>query len=196
MRLAALLLCAGLAACTSVVVPEPLGDTPVTAQSEQWNGLWLGNGDGVLYVVVVNEIGGQLEVGLIGEEKSGKEESKLQFNRFDVFLRKAGDTLLASVRPSDASGRARRDFEGYAFFAFRKNGDEVIFWLPDHKCVETQVKKGILSGTVVTEGSGMFQGKTITLEPLSTVSALSRTSNDCSIFPWREPVVIRRMTRR
>lgn len=179
-RLAALICSFALGACTYVTVPAPLGDIPAPIEPKEWNGHWVLGRDVVGHVIVTDPERGALELSWIRETKPDFARPRAALVRGQVVLRRVGDVLIASLR--------LRDEERYLFFALAKDGDRATLWLPDHECIEMQLKTGVLSGGKLSEG----HATELALLGLDPARAVSREPGACHIFAWDKPQVARR----
>lgn len=126
-----------LGGCSAVYAPAAPGDRAYATPAADWNGTWV-NKDGPVSVRVVDAGAGHLRVAWL-EWKGDQPALNIQ----DVFMRSDGRHLLAAVKVTRDNDKAR-----WVWALVRRNGRQLVGWLPDSTRFKTLVEAGKLPGRV------------------------------------------------
>jgi hypothetical protein len=145
-RLVALgLLLLVLPACNAVYMDEPIGETPLVLDPEEWEGDWLIDDD-VIRVDVLDAENGILRAAGIEE----REDEKLEIEAVTIHFRDGGDWILASVELED-DGETR-----FVWGVVQRNGEQILALDPDIAKFRALVGDGTLPGHV--DGEDVYLG--------------------------------------
>jgi hypothetical protein len=134
-----------LHACSVVYVLEPVGETPLVLDPEDWEGAWLLDDD-VARIDVLDSENGILRIAGLEEDSDGE----LEIEAFTVHLREGGDWIFASVEVEDDEER------GYLWGVVRHNGGQILALTPDIEKFRALVESGLLPGRL--DGDNVFLG--------------------------------------
>ena len=166
-----------LAGCSAVYTVQPMGEKPCKTQTQDWEGTWI-HKEGSVTVRVMDGENGWLRIGWI--EREGEDlASEVQ----DVQLWEAGSWTFANVK-SDSAGEP-----AYLWAGIRRDGNQVIVWLPDEKKFKVLVEEGKLPGRIEPGGDVILDR----LEPqhLSMITE----EREGVLLVWGEPTAFLRLTR-
>lgn len=134
-----------LPACSPVYVDEPIGETPLVLDPEDWEGTWMVEDDAILVDVLDSE-SGILRISGIEKKKDGE----LEVEAFTIHLRESGDWILASLE-DDYEGEPR-----YLWGAIRRRGEQILQLDPDRTKFRALVEAGTLPGRL--DGEDVYLG--------------------------------------
>lgn len=173
----ALALSALLSSCSAVMSVEPIGEEPLYAASDAWEGTWADE-DNVMTVKVLDESGGKLRLASVQDR-----ENTLVLETVDVYLRKSGDWIFASLRDDDAGKEGH-----YLWARIKKEENTILAWLPDPEQFKLSIEKGELPGEIDEES--VVLGK---LEERQY--EFIKSGKRGIFFEWDEPLVYFRLLR-
>jgi hypothetical protein len=164
-----------LTGCTGVYSPQPFGDKPHALTAADWDGTWA-TCDSAMLVRVTDSAAGKLQY-----SETKVEKGAFVTKTTDIFVRESGDWLFASIADESTHDR-------YEWARIRRDGDQVIVWVPDKDAFRALVQSGKLKGRLVDQG--------VILDPLSAEQMKALTSGALGVpFKWAEPSVIHRLAR-
>lgn len=181
------LLTALIGACSSVYVPEPLGDEAVPLDPAEWQGTWI-SGEYVLMTTVLDAAAGRLEAAWLERGDDGA-----RTERFEGVVRRTGDWLFLSMIHQPAAGvddgenstDAPRPPD-YLWARTTSNGDRALIWWPDPEAFRGAVESGELPGELDAEDN-------IHLGAL-TPDQLARINDPgAGLLMWHDPLVLVRI---
>ena len=180
-------------ACTRVTVTEPIGETPVLLESEDWEGLWsvIEDGDtGFLLIEVVDAANGELRVRNVATDPDSDTTT--------VFLREGGGWTFASARDADDSD------DIFEWARVDRDNQRILYWEPVTSRFAELVREGLLPGTVQerelqrppgSTGEPVTELRGVTLSGLQPEHIDLITSGDQGVlFDWDDPVIMIRMS--
>ena len=169
-------LCAvfALCSCTIVATKGPIGEAPVVLDGKDWDGTWFNPGGDYCMMKVRNENEGILRLAWIENDKEMKHKSS------DVFIRKSGKWLFASMKEDDDKDAAN----GLYVWAIIKKSRKMLFiWLPNEERFKKLVEAEILPGEV--KESAVILGD-LKPEHMKIITSDERRS----LFDWEDPLVL------
>lgn len=161
-------------ACNAVFIEQPIGENPLVATAEDWEGTWV-NGEGAGRIEVVDPDKGLLKVVWIEEGTKDLESAQ-------VHLRELGPWIVASMKDGEHSESIR-----YFWARVRWENGQIVVWAPNAKNFKQLVEEGKLPG-VVTEGGDVILGD---LKPEHYT--LITSGAEGVLFEWDEPGVLLRI---
>lgn len=178
LQILSLFLAFNLWGCASVYVESPLGGEPLVLEASDWEGQWVGGGDAVAAVRVVDRDRGVLQVSEINYEPG----DRAHLDSETVYLRQWNDFLFAGVPTQGEDDRPL-----FFWARLERVGNRVVFWLPDHHKIKALVEAGKLPGTIEKDGD-------VVLGQLEEAHYRILTSEEEGIlYQWENPGVLMRI---
>lgn len=180
MQIMALCLAFCLTGCAAVYVESPVGDKPVMLDAAEWDGFWIGGGETVASIKVIDPQEGMLRMSVIEYESGGK-------TRLDsdiVYIREWKHFLFASVP-------IQREGQSPLFYWARldRDDDRVTFWIPNHHKIKALVQVGKLPGRIEQD-----KDKDVVLGNLDDAHYRILTSEaEGVLYQWDNPGVLIRI---
>jgi len=165
-----------LTGCHAVYSTHPVGETPAAVSPDDWEGTWV-HKDGAVTVAVLDRERGILDVGWVE-----KKQERLQFEHYQVQLRKSGEWLFGNVQDPDKP-------KLYVWARIRNEDGQIIVWVPDVEKTKALVEKGMLPGRVEKKDGDVVLSAIGTAELKAIISG-----EKCMIFDWSQPRIFRRLT--
>jgi hypothetical protein len=163
-----------LCGCTVVASKGPIGEAPVLLNAKDWDGAWFNPGGGYCTMKVKNENEGILRVAWIEDDK------EMTYKSRDVFIRKSGNWLFASMKEEDDKDAANNL---YVWAIIKKSQRTIFIWLPN----EERFKKLIETKTL----PGEVKESTVVLNELKPEHMKIITTDErSSLFDWEDPLVL------
>lgn len=177
LRLILISACASLflPACTSVLVPEPLGEKPVVLDSS-WEGSWLTN-DGVVKISVLNSEQGLLQFAAI---ESGPEGMSLDIH--NVILKQKDDVVYASTRDDEV--------ENLYHWAIvdRESDSQILAWGPDAERFKLLISEEKFPGRFQKPGDE--HNDNVVLGELKPEHMEMINDPASGLIDWKSPIVM------
>jgi len=149
-----------------------MGVTPLSIESEAWQGTWLCK-DGAITIEVINAEKGYLRVAWI---------EKMQLQSFNVHLLASGDWIFGSTKDEAKEPR-------FVWGRIKHEDNQLIVWPPSVAKFNTMVQDGILPGTV--DGDGNVTLGELTTNHLSVIVSGAQGV----LLDWDEPIVFLRVSK-
>lgn len=164
-----------LLGCGEVITDAPLGETPVSVQEEDWEGIWVAPEE-VYMVEVLDEAEGRLLVGEItgGQSPEVEDLTEMQLSRI-------GDWYFANWETEPGE---------FQWFRVHRKGDHIIIWLAEFDGFAALVDQGVMPGEIRSSGSDdeVFIGP-LTDEHLEIITE----GSDGALFDWENPGTLYRV---
>jgi hypothetical protein len=152
----------------------PVGETPVELNAKDWDGTWFSPGGDYCMMKVKNEKEGILRLAWFENDKEMTHKSS------DVFIRKSGTWLFASMKEEDEKTVAD---SVYVWAIIKKSTKIILIWLPN----EERFKKLIEAKTL----PGEIKKDMVVLGDLKPEHMKIITSEERSLlFDWEDPLVL------
>jgi hypothetical protein len=169
------LLILALTGCSAVYTIQPIGEKPSKIEARDWEGTWI-HKEGSVTVRVMDEEDGLLRIAWIERKGEG-----LAFETHDVQLRETGSWVFANTKDDDT------DEPRYLWALIKRDGKQVIVWLPDEAKFKVLVEEGKLPGRT--------QGLDVILDNLEPEHLSIITGEPEGLrFLWDQPVALIRFT--
>ena len=162
------------AGCDAVWSPEPLGDTVLTLEAEEWQGTWLAS-DMVITTTVLDRDKGLLQVAWIERGEKGADLELIEGS-----IRASGELVFANILDSNENVETR-----YSWLLLDKSDNALKVWAPNLEQFKAMVTKGDLPGAVTEDG--VVLGK-LTSEHLELIGRPSS-----NLLDWKDPGVFTRV---
>jgi len=169
------IMAATITGCGVVYTTQPIGEKPSLIEAKNWEGTWT-NGEDFLTINVLDETNGLLQAAWIEHD-----QNQIKLESCKVHLLESGDWVFVSIQDKDNPKR-------YGWGRIKKDGQQVVVWLPDSVKFKTLVKEGQLPGRI--ENDDVVLGD-LTSEHLKLITS----ETEGVLFEWDKPIVFRRFSK-
>ncbi len=161
-------------ACSAVFVAEPLGDTVVILNPDEWQATWLSD-EVVVTTTVLDADKGLIQAAWIERRPAGAE-----LETTEAYLRSSGDILYGNVKDVNEQGETR-----YVWLRINKSPRRLTFFKPDIEQFQSLIEAGQFPGKVIEDG--------IVLGTLIAQHIKMINSPSSQLLEWEDPVVFIRI---
>lgn len=163
-----------LTGCDAVYAPQPLGNTAVQLNIEEWQGTWLAP-EMVVITTVLDKDKGRLQAAWMERDTDGVELKVLNGS-----IRASGDIMFTNSPDDNPDGERR-----YLWMVVDKSEDYFTVWAPNLEQFKAMIAEGKLPGEEI-EG-GVLLGE---LKPEHLEMIVDPTTN---LLEWKNPAVFTRV---
>jgi hypothetical protein len=163
-----------LYAAAPLLPANGIGEAPVVLNAKDWDGTWFNPGGDYCIMKVKNENEGVLRLAWIEDDKEMTHKSS------DVFIRKSGNWLFASMKENDDKDAANNL---YAWAIIKKSQKTIFIWLPNEERFKKLIEEKTLPGE--TQKSMVMLGD-LKSEHMKIIATDERSS----LFDWENPLVL------
>lgn len=161
-----------LAGCESVLTTQPMGDTVVQLNPEQWQGTWLHH-EVVVTITVLDKDSGLLQASWIEGQKDG-----VGMEVAKGTVRATGDTTFFVTRDENQQ-------ELFQWARIEKGDNYLIMWSPNVEQFKVLIETGKLPGKVTEDGVLLDELKPEIIGMIDDPSA--------NLLEWKDPDIFIRI---
>jgi hypothetical protein len=152
----------------------PIGEAPVLLNAKDWDGTWFNPGGDYCMMKVKNENEGIIRLAWIEDDKEMTHKSS------DVFIRKSGSWLFASIKEEDDKEAANNL---YVWAIIKKSQKTIFIWLPNEERFKKLIEAKTLPGEV---RKSMVMLGDLKPEHMKIITSEERNF----LFDWENPLVL------
>jgi len=184
--LLAILLMLTMSGCQDVLTTKPIGEKPSELKAEDWDGIWSNSKGEFCSIKVVDGKNGMLKMACLGWEE---EEAKV--STLELQLREWGNCVFATAISLSTENSGSRDNSegGYSWARIKRDGNMLIFWMPNWDKFSSLVKNGKLPGKVINPQVDRSDISIDLGEP--TPEHLEIFASD--VYNWDDPAILVRI---
>ncbi len=167
-----------LTACAVVTSENIIGGAAVQLSPEAWNGMWR-NEDTALHIKVVDAENGLVKIAWF-EDK----DNDLKPESITVQITKGEKWEYLTL----LDGSLYKDLEKYCWGRIEKEGERILFWLPDPERFELAVQSDILQGKVIKIKKENYPSTHVQLKGSAHEIIKQVESGGGDYFLWDKPM--------
>ena len=161
-----------LAGCESVLTTQPVGETVVQLNPEQWQGTWLHH-EAIVTTIVLDKDNGLLQASWIEKREDGIDMEVAKGS-----VRATGDMTFFVAEDENQKGL-------FHWARIKKGDNYLIMWSPNVEQFKVLIEDGKLPGKVTEGGVQLDELKPETIKMVDDPSA--------NLLKWKEPDVFVRI---
>ena len=161
-----------LAGCESVLTTQPMGETVVQLNPEQWQGTWLHH-EFIVTTTVLDKDNGLLQASWIERREDG------------IHMEVAKGTVRATGDKTFFVTRDENQKELFHWARVKKGDNSLIMWSPNVEQFKILIKNGKLPGEVTEDSVVLGELKPETIKMIDDPSA--------NLLNWKEPDIFIRI---
>jgi len=161
-----------LAGCESVLTTQPMGETVVQLNPEQWQGTWL-HPEAVVTTTVLDKDNGLLQASWVERREDG-----IHMEVAKGTVRATGDKMFFVTRDENQK-------ELFHWARVQKEDNYLIMWSPNVEQFKTLITNGKLPGEVTEDSVVLGELKPEAIEMIDDPSA--------NLLEWKDPDIFIRI---